>query len=158
MHFKDLQLFLSLSRILFADKTLALCQKFWVTRLSDFHLFLQVILVQVNPGETFTIRAEDGSLQCIQGMLCFLSHAVWLATGSSILPSQTEFLELFWVCIYVMRSWMVRNVGCWRCSLCFCGTVFLANRNHDWCVIGFGAGVNRWEAGRRAMTGMLLRI
>uniref|UniRef100_A0A8K9V3E3 Fibronectin type III domain containing 3Ba n=1 Tax=Oncorhynchus mykiss TaxID=8022 RepID=A0A8K9V3E3_ONCMY len=26
-----------------------------------------VILVQVNPGETFTIRAEDGSLQCIQG-------------------------------------------------------------------------------------------
>uniref|UniRef100_A0A671XC34 Fibronectin type III domain containing 3Ba n=1 Tax=Sparus aurata TaxID=8175 RepID=A0A671XC34_SPAAU len=28
---------------------------------------LLVILVQVNPGETFTIRAEDGSLQCIQG-------------------------------------------------------------------------------------------
>uniref|UniRef100_A0A8D0DD74 Fibronectin type III domain containing 3Ba n=2 Tax=Sander lucioperca TaxID=283035 RepID=A0A8D0DD74_SANLU len=27
----------------------------------------RVILVQVNPGETFTIRAEDGSLQCIQG-------------------------------------------------------------------------------------------
>ncbi|XP_063062694.1 fibronectin type III domain-containing protein 3B [Engraulis encrasicolus] len=27
----------------------------------------QVIVVQVNPGETFTIRAEDGSLQCIQG-------------------------------------------------------------------------------------------
>ncbi|KAF6721140.1 Fibronectin type III domain-containing protein 3B [Oryzias melastigma] len=26
----------------------------------------QVILVQVNPGETFTIRGEDGSLQCIQ--------------------------------------------------------------------------------------------
>uniref|UniRef100_A0AAR2K2C1 Fibronectin type-III domain-containing protein n=1 Tax=Pygocentrus nattereri TaxID=42514 RepID=A0AAR2K2C1_PYGNA len=27
----------------------------------------QVILVQVNPGETFTIRREDGTLQCIQG-------------------------------------------------------------------------------------------
>uniref|UniRef100_A0A8C1RL70 Fibronectin type III domain containing 3Ba n=1 Tax=Cyprinus carpio TaxID=7962 RepID=A0A8C1RL70_CYPCA len=27
----------------------------------------RVIFVQVNPGETFTIRAEDGSLQCIQG-------------------------------------------------------------------------------------------
>ncbi|XP_036207774.1 fibronectin type III domain-containing protein 3B isoform X8 [Myotis myotis] len=27
----------------------------------------QVILVQVNPGETFTIRAEDGTIQCIQG-------------------------------------------------------------------------------------------
>uniref|UniRef100_A0A8C2IDL3 Fibronectin type III domain containing 3Bb n=1 Tax=Cyprinus carpio TaxID=7962 RepID=A0A8C2IDL3_CYPCA len=27
----------------------------------------QVILVQVNPGETFTIRTEDGALQCIQG-------------------------------------------------------------------------------------------
>ncbi|TWW71847.1 Fibronectin type III domain-containing protein 3B [Takifugu flavidus] len=34
------------------------------------HLYagnMTVILVQVNPGETFTIRAEDGSLQCIQG-------------------------------------------------------------------------------------------
>uniref|UniRef100_A0A8C1G0Y1 Fibronectin type III domain containing 3Bb n=1 Tax=Cyprinus carpio TaxID=7962 RepID=A0A8C1G0Y1_CYPCA len=30
-------------------------------------LVLQVILVQVNPGETFTIRTEDGALQCIQG-------------------------------------------------------------------------------------------
>uniref|UniRef100_A0A8C1TQM8 Fibronectin type III domain containing 3Ba n=1 Tax=Cyprinus carpio TaxID=7962 RepID=A0A8C1TQM8_CYPCA len=30
-------------------------------------MFSQVIFVQVNPGETFTIRAEDGSLQCIQG-------------------------------------------------------------------------------------------
>uniref|UniRef100_A0A8C1YRJ5 Fibronectin type III domain containing 3Ba n=1 Tax=Cyprinus carpio TaxID=7962 RepID=A0A8C1YRJ5_CYPCA len=30
-------------------------------------VFSQVIFVQVNPGETFTIRAEDGSLQCIQG-------------------------------------------------------------------------------------------
>lgn len=29
--------------------------------------FSQVFLVQVNPGETFTIRAEDGTLQCIQG-------------------------------------------------------------------------------------------
>ncbi|KAJ7401377.1 hypothetical protein BTVI_96666 [Pitangus sulphuratus] len=27
----------------------------------------QVFFVQVNPGETFTIRAEDGTLQCIQG-------------------------------------------------------------------------------------------
>lgn len=27
----------------------------------------QMILVQVNPGETFTIRMEDGALQCIQG-------------------------------------------------------------------------------------------
>ncbi|KAF2981526.1 hypothetical protein EK904_002900 [Melospiza melodia maxima] len=29
--------------------------------------FLQVILVQVNPGETFTITTEDGHIQCIQG-------------------------------------------------------------------------------------------
>ncbi|XP_068107011.1 fibronectin type-III domain-containing protein 3A-like isoform X2 [Hyperolius riggenbachi] len=27
----------------------------------------QVIVVQVNPGETFTIRTEDGLIQCIQG-------------------------------------------------------------------------------------------
>uniref|UniRef100_A0A8C1RL52 Fibronectin type III domain containing 3Ba n=1 Tax=Cyprinus carpio TaxID=7962 RepID=A0A8C1RL52_CYPCA len=35
--------------------------------LDEAVMFLQVIFVQVNPGETFTIRAEDGSLQCIQG-------------------------------------------------------------------------------------------
>uniref|UniRef100_A0A8B9UCY4 Fibronectin type III domain-containing protein 3B n=1 Tax=Anas zonorhyncha TaxID=75864 RepID=A0A8B9UCY4_9AVES len=44
---------------------------------AEFGLFLSpashvasevlVFLVQVNPGETFTIRAEDGTLQCIQG-------------------------------------------------------------------------------------------
>lgn len=27
----------------------------------------QVILVQVNPGEAFTIRREDGQFQCITG-------------------------------------------------------------------------------------------
>lgn len=31
-------------------------------------------MVQVNPGETFTIRAEDGTLQCIQGKR-MLEHA-----------------------------------------------------------------------------------
>eukprot|EP00064_Thunnus_orientalis_P009962 superscaffoldBa00001302_g9988 len=35
----------------------------------------QVILVQVNPGETFTIRAEDGSLQCIQDATCLVVSA-----------------------------------------------------------------------------------
>lgn len=34
-------------------------------------LFWQVILVQVNPGETFTIRGEDGTIQCIQGKRFF---------------------------------------------------------------------------------------
>lgn len=29
--------------------------------------FSQVILVQVNPGEAFTIRREDGQFQCITG-------------------------------------------------------------------------------------------
>uniref|UniRef100_A0A8C9VIL0 Fibronectin type III domain containing 3B n=1 Tax=Scleropages formosus TaxID=113540 RepID=A0A8C9VIL0_SCLFO len=29
--------------------------------------FFQVVFVQVNPGETFAIRTQDGSLQCIQG-------------------------------------------------------------------------------------------
>ncbi|XP_032706350.1 fibronectin type III domain-containing protein 3B-like [Lontra canadensis] len=37
----------------------------------------QVILVQVNPGETFTIRAEDGTLQCIQDMCsCYLQAGI----------------------------------------------------------------------------------
>uniref|UniRef100_A0A8C0HGK7 Fibronectin type III domain-containing protein 3B n=1 Tax=Buteo japonicus TaxID=224669 RepID=A0A8C0HGK7_9AVES len=34
---------------------------------TNWFFFRQVFLVQVNPGETFTIRAEDGTLQCIQG-------------------------------------------------------------------------------------------
>ncbi|KAI1891300.1 hypothetical protein AGOR_G00142380 [Albula goreensis] len=41
----------------------------------------QVILVQVNPGETFTIRAEDGSLQCIQAELCDLIAPAPAATA-----------------------------------------------------------------------------
>jgi hypothetical protein len=36
--------------------------------LGDGEAAQQVILVQVNPGETFTIRAEEGILQfCVQG-------------------------------------------------------------------------------------------
>lgn len=31
-------------------------------------LHFKVILVQVNPGEAFTIRREDGQYQCITGM------------------------------------------------------------------------------------------
>lgn len=33
-------------------------------------LLSQVILVQVNPGEAFTIRREDGQFQCITGKPC----------------------------------------------------------------------------------------
>ncbi|KAG7217666.1 hypothetical protein INR49_021355 [Caranx melampygus] len=36
---------------------------------SDFHKS-EVILVQVNPGEAFTIRREDGQFQCITGESC----------------------------------------------------------------------------------------
>lgn len=39
--------------------------------LRTMSLFWQVIFVQVNPGETFTIRGEDGTLQCIQGKAAF---------------------------------------------------------------------------------------
>ncbi|XP_042185255.1 fibronectin type III domain-containing protein 3B-like [Oncorhynchus tshawytscha] len=49
----------------------------------------QVILVQVNPGETFTIRAEDGSLQCIQGR----SHAYDITT-----------LSFSYTCLILMTS------------------------------------------------------
>lgn len=57
-----------------------LSSKVWITQLlgwgnlileghveTNVFFFRQVFLVQVNPGETFTIRAEDGTLQCIQG-------------------------------------------------------------------------------------------
>uniref|UniRef100_A0A8B9IDN3 Fibronectin type III domain-containing protein 3B n=1 Tax=Anser cygnoides TaxID=8845 RepID=A0A8B9IDN3_ANSCY len=39
----------------------------WLLNETNVFFFWQVFLVQVNPGETFTIRAEDGTLQCIQG-------------------------------------------------------------------------------------------
>ncbi|MEQ2291453.1 Fibronectin type III domain-containing protein 3B [Ameca splendens] len=41
----------------------------------------QVILVQVNPGETFTIRAEDGSLQCIQGQSSLMTLYYLITVG-----------------------------------------------------------------------------
>ncbi|XP_017744968.1 PREDICTED: fibronectin type III domain-containing protein 3B-like [Rhinopithecus bieti] len=47
----------------------------------------QVILVQVNPGETFTIRAEDGTLQCIQ---------VWFGKKSLHMKSR-KHNEAFWL-------------------------------------------------------------
>lgn len=31
--------------------------------------------MQVNPGETFTIRTEDGHIQCIQGKDCLSIYA-----------------------------------------------------------------------------------
>lgn len=34
----------------------------------------QVILVQVNPGEAFTIRREDGQFQCITGKKVLHMH------------------------------------------------------------------------------------
>ncbi|MEE6526148.1 hypothetical protein FKM82_026597, partial [Ascaphus truei] len=45
-------------------------------------LFLQVILVQVNPGETFTIRTEDGHIQCIQGP----AHVPMMSPNGSMPP------------------------------------------------------------------------
>ncbi|XP_063287983.1 fibronectin type-III domain-containing protein 3A-like isoform X2 [Pelobates fuscus] len=42
----------------------------------------QVILVQVNPGETFTIRTEDGQIQCIQGP----AHVPMMSPNGSMPP------------------------------------------------------------------------
>ncbi|NXV64465.1 FND3A protein, partial [Molothrus ater] len=44
--------------------------------------FLQVILVQVNPGETFTITTEDGHIQCIQGP----AHVPMMSPNGSMPP------------------------------------------------------------------------
>lgn len=77
--------------------------------------------MQVNPGETFTIRAEDGSLQCIQGMLCLLSYSCY------VLPTQK----------------VVGFLDSARCEIVSLHGVCLGNWEHDWCGAGFGAGVNR---------------
>ncbi|EMP40038.1 Fibronectin type-III domain-containing protein 3A [Chelonia mydas] len=42
----------------------------------------EVILVQVNPGETFTIRTEDGHIQCIQGP----AHVPMVSPNGSVPP------------------------------------------------------------------------
>ncbi|XP_054244463.1 fibronectin type-III domain-containing protein 3a-like isoform X1 [Indicator indicator] len=44
--------------------------------------FLRVILVQVNPGETFTITTEDGHIQCIQGP----AHVPMMSPNGSMPP------------------------------------------------------------------------
>ncbi|XP_073455213.1 fibronectin type-III domain-containing protein 3A-like isoform X1 [Aquarana catesbeiana] len=45
-------------------------------------LCLQVIVVQVNPGETFTIRTEDGHIQCIPGP----AHVPMMSPNGSMPP------------------------------------------------------------------------
>ncbi|XP_063793590.1 fibronectin type-III domain-containing protein 3A-like isoform X1 [Pseudophryne corroboree] len=45
-------------------------------------LYLQVIVVQVNPGETFTIRTEDGHFQCIPGP----AHVPMMSPNGSMPP------------------------------------------------------------------------
>uniref|UniRef100_A0A8C9L3Q8 Fibronectin type-III domain-containing protein 3a-like n=1 Tax=Serinus canaria TaxID=9135 RepID=A0A8C9L3Q8_SERCA len=49
---------------------------------SSVFCFLQVILVQVNPGETFTITTEDGHIQCIQGP----AHVPMMSPNGSMPP------------------------------------------------------------------------
>ncbi len=75
-------------------------------------IVLQVILVQVNPGETFTIRTEDGALQCIQGLsnedlhnaltvqICEWIRPVWKGINEF---SQQSILRL--VCLFGVKTW-----------------------------------------------------
>uniref|UniRef100_A0A4X2KUU5 Fibronectin type-III domain-containing protein n=1 Tax=Vombatus ursinus TaxID=29139 RepID=A0A4X2KUU5_VOMUR len=51
-------------------------------KLCSLHLSAPVILVQVNPGETFTIRTEDGHVQCIQGP----AHVPMMSLNGSMPP------------------------------------------------------------------------
>lgn len=44
----------------------------------------QVILVQVNPGEAFTIRREDGQFQCITGKKVVLLLHVYVQCDSCV--------------------------------------------------------------------------
>ncbi len=52
----------------------------------NFFVSSQVILVQVNPGEAFTIRREDGQYQCITGMNTVLLLHVYLFKIWQIYP------------------------------------------------------------------------
>ncbi|RXM30668.1 Fibronectin type III domain-containing protein 3B [Acipenser ruthenus] len=59
----------------------------------------QVIFVQVNPGETFTIRAEDGSLQCIQAVT-EPQHGGSHPVGISF-PMSSPPIEAFRLTLYI---------------------------------------------------------
>uniref|UniRef100_A0A3P8XU45 Fibronectin type-III domain-containing protein n=1 Tax=Esox lucius TaxID=8010 RepID=A0A3P8XU45_ESOLU len=62
-----------------------------------------VILVQVNPGETFTIRAEDGSLQCIQGP----AEVPMMSPNGSIPPIHVPpgyISQVTCVCVFVVSA------------------------------------------------------
>lgn len=91
---------------------------FWSSQVTNVCLFffLQVFLVQVNPGETFTIRAEDGTLQCIQGKrmhkhmdehcfaswntCCVLSPKTWFAAlRMHWSPGEWELADVAALCI-----------------------------------------------------------
>ncbi|MGH0119286.1 UNVERIFIED_CONTAM: hypothetical protein FKN15_026966 [Acipenser sinensis] len=85
----------------------------------------QVIFVQVNPGETFTIRAEDGSLQCIQARAkccCIrkctteailkpmtLQHTqrlrCWLRGSTIVRPPQRISMTTVWIELSRVHLW-----------------------------------------------------
>lgn len=61
------------------------------------HSFIfKVILVQVNPGEAFTIRREDGQFQCITG------------------KDDKFILIFFWVWIRINKREFVVKVKEWQ--------------------------------------------
>lgn len=86
----------------FKERTVISCH---VTH-TTVHLFVclfQMVLVQVNPGETFTVRTDDGQIQCITGEhvpvytpshahQCVSRLSQWYLTDST-----------FCVCVQVLR-------------------------------------------------------
>ncbi len=144
MHFKDLQLFSCLGLCLRIKLWLCIC-----------------LIPSVFAGDPCASQPwRDLHHQSRGWIPAMHSRYVVLPVSCSLTCNRFLNPAISGACFWSLRIWFAKcgMVLC-CCSLCSClSGVFLANRNHDWCVIGFGAGVNRWEAGRRATTGMLLRI
>ena len=73
----------------------------------------QVILVQVNPGEAFTIQREDGQFQCITGKKTFLFF--WRNSGFKCMLSQkTQCINYE---VYLNLCSLILQCSCWgKCS------------------------------------------
>lgn len=90
----------------------------WDRPVNFIPVFPQVILVQVNPGEAFTIRREDGQFQCITGktaILFFLNVHVYLFSLSCwcdhrITQKWAKYLEnehMYWCNSLAVKSAML---------------------------------------------------
>uniref|UniRef100_A0A8C9SZV6 Fibronectin type III domain containing 3B n=1 Tax=Scleropages formosus TaxID=113540 RepID=A0A8C9SZV6_SCLFO len=98
----------------------------------------QVVFVQVNPGETFAIRTQDGSLQCIQGP----AEVPMMSVNGSVPPiyvppgyisqvwgggvlyfiwsASKQYMNLLFFAVVLLYSTALRDTVCVCVCVCVC--------------------------------------